>query len=221
MNLSTIDLYELVKRNLGTVVYKGSEGIMLRETDNGTIMTDIDNVEKILALTDNLKLAPMITVKNHDTANALAKVKHFESVYPCSQWVYTSTVAPEFDDCDIRILPENLVEYAAKHYSHESNPKEYFYERHSKECLFGIFENGNLAGFIGIHREGSMGMLEILPEYRKKGYAAKLESFLIGYQLKKGQTPFGHVVDGNLPSVSLQLKLGLEKAEKPIIWLCN
>lgn len=52
---------------------------------------------------------------------------------------------------------------------------------------------GKPVGFIGEHLEGSMGLLEILPGYRGKGYGTELESFMICHMLEKGQRPFARL----------------------------
>lgn len=55
--------------------------------------------------------------------------------------------------------------------------------------LWGLFEDGQLAAFIGVHHEGSMGILEVLPEYRRRGLAMALEGWLIRWHLERGWTP--------------------------------
>ena len=40
--------------------------------------------------------------------------------------------------------------------------------------FFGAFVDGQLAGFVGEHSEGSMGMLEIFPAYRRRGLGYSL-----------------------------------------------
>ena len=85
--------------------------------------------------------------------------------------------------------------------------------------MWGVFDGGKIAGFVGMHSEGSMGMLEILPEYRRCGYGFALEAYCIDWHLKQGWTPFGHVIEGNNPSWSLQQKLGMRRAELPAIWI--
>ena len=85
--------------------------------------------------------------------------------------------------------------------------------------IFGIFENNKIAGFIGVHGEGSIGMLEIFPEYRRKGYGYILEAYVIEQLLDKGYVPYCHVVEGNDASYKLQEKLGFKKSSKPNIWI--
>ena len=117
---------------------------------------------------------------------------------------------------DIRPLPEEDVPTAAPHYH---NSADYLLERSRAGELWGIYEDGKLAGFMGLHEEGSMGILAILPEFRRRGLASVLESWVIGQQLKRGQVPYGHVIDGNEASTALQQSLGLTKAELPAIWV--
>jgi tRNA (guanine37-N1)-methyltransferase len=74
-------------------------------------------------------------------------------------------------------------------------------------------------GFIGKHAEGSMGLLEVLPENRRQGLARTLESFLIDRELREGNLPYCQVFRDNAASLALQKKLGLQLAEGLVIWL--
>ena len=74
-------------------------------------------------------------------------------------------------------------------------------------------------GFIGRHPEGSMGLLLVLPEYRRRGYGAELESFMIEKILGEGRIPYAHIIEDNFNSLSLQRKLGCEAAEEKVYWL--
>ena len=85
--------------------------------------------------------------------------------------------------------------------------------------LWGLFEDGQLAAFIGVHHEGSMGILEVLPEYRRRGLAMALEGWLIRWHLERGWTPFCHVYEDNPASHALQKKLGLTPAPEQVVWL--
>lgn len=64
-----------------------------------------------------------------------------------------------------------------------------------------------------------MGLLEVLPRYRRKGYGAVLEAFLIRHMLSLGRTPFCQVFEGNTASEKLQQKLGMERSDQMTWWL--
>lgn len=76
-----------------------------------------------------------------------------------------------------------------------------------------------LAGFIGLHGEGGIGMLEVFPEYRRRGLAAALVQGMVRRRLAEGAIPFGHIVKGNEPSLRLQKKLGFRFSEEFVYWI--
>lgn len=76
-----------------------------------------------------------------------------------------------------------------------------------------------IAGFIGSHDEGSMGMLEIFPAYRRLGLGSALEAWLINHELSLGHTPFAQVFTSNLPSMSLQEKMSMTCSTKTNAWI--
>ena len=85
--------------------------------------------------------------------------------------------------------------------------------------MYGIFVEDELAGFIGEHDEGSMGMLEVFPAYRRQGLGLALESFQINRILEEGRMPYDQVILGNEKSLSLQKKLGMTITKDTVTWL--
>ncbi|MDD4311433.1 MAG: GNAT family N-acetyltransferase, partial [Eubacteriales bacterium] len=85
--------------------------------------------------------------------------------------------------------------------------------------MFGVFLNGEIAGFVGTHEERSMGLLKILPEYRRLGLAYALEARLINHLLSQGRVPFCQVAIVNNASIRLQQKLGLVLSDHVVYWL--
>lgn len=80
-------------------------------------------------------------------------------------------------------------------------------------------ENGELIGFIGTHGDGSMGMLEVLPQYRRHHIGEELEKRLITKIIAAGKTPFCHIIEGNEKSMNLQKKLGGTLCENKVAFL--
>lgn len=77
----------------------------------------------------------------------------------------------------------------------------------------------SLAGFVGLHGEGGIGMLEVFPQYRRRGLAEALMRGIMRQQMEQGLAPFGHIVAGNEPSIRLQTKLGFSFAEELVYWM--
>lgn len=96
---------------------------------------------------------------------------------------------------------------------------DYVRDRIEKGAVYGAFSDGELAGFIGVHSEGSIGLLEVLPEYRRRGIAMALETWLSNRFIEHGMTPYGQIVTGNEGSCALQRRLGLCFAKETVFWL--
>ena len=88
----------------------------------------------------------------------------------------------------------------------------------SMNHLFIGYKDNIPVGFIGLHLEGSMGLLYILKEYRGNGYGIELEMFLVNRLLFENKIPFGQVETTNTISISLQKKLGFTFTDKKQYW---
>lgn len=85
--------------------------------------------------------------------------------------------------------------------------------------LLGGYVGGEWAGFIGLHDEGSMGMLYIFPSARRRGLGYTLEGLLINRLLSEGRLPWAQIFTDNTASLALQEKLGLARSDEEIVWL--
>lgn len=54
-----------------------------------------------------------------------------------------------------------------------------------------------------------MGMLEVFPQYRGRGFGRQLEAAKIGAQLERGLIPWAQIFPDNTASIHLQKVLGL------------
>ena len=67
-------------------------------------------------------------------------------------------------------------------------------------------------------RDGAMGMLETLPDHRRKGLAQKCILALAKKHLEIGFEPYVFIHAHNLPSIKLFEKLGFKRHPTPIYW---
>ena len=130
-------------------------------------------------------------------------------------WAQSERLLPE--GCEIRLLDAGYLDFVHAHY-HMVDDVTYLSER-LEAGMFGVFVRGEIAGFVGTHEEQTMGLLEILPEYRRLGLAYALEAHLLNHLLSIGQTPFCQVAIHNEPSLRLQRKLGLTISDTVVYWL--
>ena len=104
---------------------------------------------------------------------------------------------------------------------HTVDDPEYMRGRIAKGAMYGAFIDGQMAGFMGVHDEGSIGLLEVLPEYRRRHVAMALETYVFNRFIEQGMTPYGQIVVGNEASGRLQEKMGVCFAKEHVFWLSN
>lgn len=100
-----------------------------------------------------------------------------------------------------------------------TNPEESF-RKIIEDGMTGAFIDGEIAGFIGSHSEGSIGMLEVLPKFRRRGLGKALEQYRINTYIKDGKVPYCHILETNEVSLALEKALGYNISdESSVYWL--
>ena len=213
------DMAEILRLGTGNLLYDGEDGMILLSPDGAMLTSDMQSGERLCALIRTLcpTLPEVFSIKNERVAEMLLREFSLHSSTRCTQWVYEKSEPPFPVAAEIRPLTMAHAAFAASVY-HDGEGS-YIRDRIGNGALWGMFEGEQLAGFAGFHAEGSMGMLEILPPFRRRGYAMQLEVFLIAAALKAGRIPYCHVIDGNEASLRLQQRLGLTCADLPAIWI--
>lgn len=100
-----------------------------------------------------------------------------------------------------------------------TNPEESIREAIDRG-MTGAFVDSELAGFIGTHSEGSLGMLEVMPQFRRQGLGKALEQHKINEYLADGKIPYCHILENNSASLALERELGfLISDTSSVCWL--
>lgn len=216
---SCIDIDEMCRREGGRLLYQGPEGRVARWGNDGVISSDIEDGATLVAVLRRLGLekAELFCLRGPGAAYAI-RALGLESERACTQWVYPSDTPPRVPEMDVRPLTEDYALRCAAIYHPGSEDPSYMLDRIRAGRLWGLFREGQLAAFIGTHHEGSMGILNVLPDHRRQGLASALEGWLIGWQLQRGWTPYCHVYEDNAASHALQAHLGLTPAPDPVVW---
>ena len=150
-------------------------------------------------------------------AAAVKEAMDLEETCACWQAAYLRGV-PLPVQADVRPLHMAHFQQVLDGYSLFHDPQ-YVEDRLKAGVIFGAFVDGRLAGFVGEHHEGSMGMLEVFPAYRGRGLGLALESFQINRFLSQGRVPFDQVIVGNDKSLNLQRKVGMSISRDTMSWL--
>lgn len=162
----------------------------------------------------------------------------FNETVECRQAVYTNKEKlsvsglyrpdgrPMPNGLVIRNLDADDIQEAAPMYPGFDNP-DYIIERIEAGAVYGAFFSDNtaddtintLAGIIGIHEEGSIGMLYVKPEYRHQKIATALETYAFNRALENGWIPYGQIIVGNEASMKLQESMGLHFSKSSVYWM--
>ena len=121
-------------------------------------------------------------------------------------------------DFKLKWMKEEHIPFVVEHYSvKELCTFEHMQDRMNAGIL-GVFYCDEPVGFIGTHREGAMGMLEVLPQYQRKGLALALQNAMSNELKKQGAYVYGQIIQNNTASFALQKKSGFTICNEPTYW---
>ena len=215
-----IDMLDALRDKSTTVLYSEEDGVLFCR--DGWLYeitaSSAEATKKIAALIERKK---DIVAHQFKFIPAIFEVLGEMEMLPYMQTSYNKTEPvkiPETERISYRRLTMEDLDFVCKTYRYGENDSQYLGKCIS-HGMIGAFDGKRCVGFIGEHSEGSMGLLEVIPEYRRRGIASALEGMMINKKLKEGRIPYDHVVLGNDASLGLQKSLGMDKAEGIVTWL--
>lgn len=221
--LLNVDMLECIRRGSAEILSASNEGVLLIDIPSKIYMLCSNNNEIskkfINMLPDDFNI---ITVHDKFSFDLLMEKYVFSETMTCYNTVYTKKIPISFDKSMVVIKPLTI-EYKNNVINSYSKMDivdvSYIENRLNADVMIGAFINNNLCGFIGVHEEGSIGMLEVFPEYKGKGIGSALQIAATNAALAHKRYPYGQVVETNIASTSLQKKLGFELSKEKVYWL--
>ncbi|MCD7806386.1 MAG: GNAT family N-acetyltransferase, partial [Lachnospiraceae bacterium] len=217
-----IHMMELLKRGLGEILaFDPEDGTLLLEHTGVVMLTAAfrEAGERLLDASPVDLTGRLFCVCQKELIPVLEERYQTTEARGCCQAYYTRGVPlPVRKDLEIRVLDESFAGEIFAEY-HELITFEELEEHLTRGHMVGAFVQKELAGYIGIHSEGALGMLQVRPKYRRQGIAAALESYMINKALTRGEIPFAQIFEGNEPSLCLQKKLGLNVTDIILWWV--
>ena len=213
-----ITMLDPIARGSAEICAASRFGVLMREKEGGAWMLSAASAAHGEALMDLLPpLRSLVVFQDFLVSPAQKRFSLGESL-PCYSAVYLKKEKiPYAPRLSVRHSTEAELPRIKETY-HMTSPAG-IDRAHEKGDLYCGFDGDLFVGFAGRHAGGSLGMLEIFPDCRQKGYGAELESFLVNKTLDAGCVPYVHVVVGNEKSWNLQKKLGFTFAESLVYWL--
>lgn len=216
-----MDMLEPIRRGTASVVAAERDGgVLLYEAKSGAHMLAADSPAIAETLLRNVEHVTLAATHQDFAAAFIAEKYGLRRTMRCRQTVWNCIQPPSVPETTFafRALPLDAVEDVVALYSHDVGT-EYINERLLAGELFGAFAGDEIAGVIGLHAEGSMGMLEVAPSFRRQGVATQLIAFLSARLLDAGRTPFSQFTVDNIPSQRLHEAMGFSISQDYIHWI--
>jgi Acetyltransferases len=122
-------------------------------------------------------------------------------------------------NCKIDKLSPSDAEYIYENYEYKQYCNvEYIKERIERGPALGIKKDNKLAAWVMTQDDGAIGLLTVIPEYRRKGLARELMLSMVKCLRNVGQVPFMQIEEDNIPSMTLAMSLGFKK-DRRIHWI--
>ena len=239
-----IDMIEHINRGTGKLVYMDDDQIIIEDKKCGilfhtsTVKNDGEyDVGKLADVSDFLKNAPKIVF------HQLAEVKKYQQKlnininFVCKNVVYTQREklpvsglymadgsplkSGENAGMYIRELDENDIPDTLRHYTFIKDAT--YTPRAVREGrMYGAFfkddSEEKMAGFIGIHENGTMGMLEVFEEYKRRHLGTALATYIMNVCLNKGYIPYAQISEDNMTSLEIAKRRGMCMSKTAVYW---
>ena len=222
MDISGIDylgLDRVLKRGSGEIIAERDDALLVRDSVSGAYLLGCEDETVGLPLLDRCigRDCKLLMVSNCSIGKSAFARYGFTDMFECYQAAYYGEKPPIDAVLSVRTADERDLPMLMENYDLIS-PEELEKVVGRRSILLG-YDQDRLVGFIGEHLEGSMGLLYVFPEYRRRGFGAALQKHLIANTMEAGFIPFGQVKKDNLASLMLQEKLGMTRSDNLIAWM--
>ena len=222
-NIMSIDPLE---RGVGKVLLITDESLIIRTKESILIHSESETDEELKLIIDEIKSEigedsfALILVHNLNMAKKIAELTGYKDIVP-----YFNAIFPEeaelkeidVEGLEIKALTMENFDFVRKHYK-LVNSDGYIKER-IRHGMIGAWYKGELVGFAGEHDQGTMGMLEVIPKYRRLGIASVITNHLIRKMRKDKRCPHTNTSPNNKASIKLQRNFGFLFSQEPVYWL--
>lgn len=222
IDISEIDylgLDRVMKRGSGKIIAQTEKALLIKDTVSEAYLLACEEMETAMALLDcYLKEdCRLFMASNYEIGKAVFEKYGFLEKLECYQVAYYGEKPVIGDELSFRIAGETDLGILIENYDLIS--KEELEKAVERKSIVLGYHKVNLIGFMGEHLEGSMGMLYIFPQYRRKGFGMSLQKYFIRKTMEEGYIPFGQVEKDNEKSLNLQKKIGMTKSDRQIMWM--
>ncbi|NCC55745.1 MAG: GNAT family N-acetyltransferase [Erysipelotrichia bacterium] len=217
------EMLEVYRRGNCDILYEEIDGILLYDHTSHEylataknkagakdILLKVPSDYEILIVHDEI----FLTLENRDFKFARKKI-FYNHIYE-KRGMYKIFA----NNLHFRMLDESYLDTIKETYSaRDLCTNDYLLSR-IKEGIMGAFIQENLVGFIGMHDNGSIGLMEVFEPYRHKHVGTLLQMMYVNHLLENKYEGilYTQIFAENEISMHLQEKLYFKKASKPSYW---
>ncbi|HHV32980.1 GNAT family N-acetyltransferase [Caproiciproducens sp. LBM24188] len=214
-----MDMMECIVHQEAKIVQVCADGVLLSHPAAQVYMISADSEETMRRLMSQIDHAQEVVIHQEQFLPLVQEAFGLTEATVCHQAVYTgSTLLPEPESSlTFRTLDETYLSFLCENYTRGS--RDYLSERLQAGVMTGAFAGTEITAFMGMHAEGSMGLLEVLPQFRRRGIAQALEIHYLNTLLRQGRIPYGQIIVGNEASIRLHEKLGFTFSKGTVTWV--
>ena len=145
------------------------------------------------------------------------KISEFLQKFKCLTYhedfavAYISEV-PEIDKQGIRLATMSDLPFIEKTYGRAKYNQ--LLNRVRKEKIWVMEDNNEIKGYVGIHKDCSLGFEYVVPKFRRQHIGSRMQFFVAEQMMKKNMLPYVMISVENDMGINLQKKLGSHFAEK-------
>jgi ribosomal protein S18 acetylase RimI-like enzyme len=137
----------------------------------------------------------------------------------CIQFSFPVDIPVSADFSDIIDLKEEHASFIYENYSYKDHSSEaYIKSRIISGPALGILYRSKLAGWVMTHEEMAMGVMHILPEYRRLGLATRLNEAMITRMRLLGYPCIVEIIKDNAASLALARSAGFVPVQE-VHWM--
>ncbi|MBO7377775.1 MAG: GNAT family N-acetyltransferase [Clostridia bacterium] len=201
-------------------IYCENDGVFIYDKSAFLYMIATDSEETCLKATAGARDIKLVACHNPYERDIIKRKYTFAGCNECFQVIWRKERPAMPGKFRIKRLEptEENVEFVFKNYTLAFS-REHLAFIMKNLGMYAAYTGENIAGFIGRHEERSIGLMEVLPEYRRMGVATELALFMINRVMDEGEIPYGQVIVDNEKSIAMQKKLGFTFSESHVYWL--
>ena len=187
--IDCLGIDRVLKRGSGEIVAETDHALLVRDRVSEALMLACEDAAAGLALLDRHAGSDcgLLMVSDYAIGQTAFARYGFSEKLECYQFAYYGEKPVIDTKLSVRTADEHDLPMLIEHYQRIS-PEELSEVVRRGAILLG-YDQGHLVGFIGEHLEGSMGILYVLPDYRRRGFGTALQTCFIARTMEKGFVP--------------------------------